>query len=247
MSVATEVYRLVVVNAGTSNPSSTAMLADRVVEAVRDLAAAQSRPIALHALEPSEAQDAQAPNIEVAVTVVELRELATEIATGLITGNLGPGLEDARVALAAADGVVAVTPVYKAESSGLFSGFFQVLDRDILIGTPTVLGATAGTLRHALVVDGPMRAQFAYLRTLTVPTSLFAATEDWNDPALSKRIRRAATELWLLVRARFAAQLREANRGAYQHDFDVSTVTAADDFSDIDLSSDLMRLATGGH
>ena len=67
-----------------------------------------------------------------------------------------------------------------------------------------MLAATAGTARHALVADDQMRPMFAYLRTMTVPTSLFAAPEDWSDPALAKRIDRAALELVLLMESGFA-------------------------------------------
>ncbi|MFF9564883.1 NAD(P)H-dependent oxidoreductase [Leifsonia sp. NPDC014704] len=84
--------------------------------------------------------------------------------------------------------------MYKAGPSGLFTSFFQVLDNDLLIAKPVVLGATAGTARHALVVDGEMRSLFAFLRTMTTPTSVFASTEDWQDKALGKRIDRAARE-----------------------------------------------------
>src|SRR4029453_16493729 len=90
--------------------------------------------------------------------------------------------------LAEADGIVASTPVYAAGASGLFTSFFQVLDSDLLIAKPVVVAATAGTARHALVVDQQLRSLFAYLRTMTVPTSLFAAPEDWSDPALAQRI-----------------------------------------------------------
>src|SRR5581483_2520896 len=98
-----------------------------------------------------------------------------------------PRLRQAVDALVPADGIVASTPVYKAGPSGLFTSFFQVLDNDLLIGKPVVLAATAGTARHALVADDQMRPLFAYLRTLAVPTSVFAAPEDWSDPALAKR------------------------------------------------------------
>ena len=59
-----------------------------------------------------------------------------------------------------------------------------------------------------------MRSLFAYLRTLPVPTSLFAAPEDWADPALSKRIDRAAFELVLLMESGFAAPGPRRRRGA---------------------------------
>jgi hypothetical protein len=44
-----------------------------------------------------------------------------------------------------------------------------------------------------MVVDEQLRPLFAFLRAMPVPTSLFAAPEDWADPDLSKRIDRAPT------------------------------------------------------
>lgn len=214
-------FGLVVVNAGTSDPSSTRMLADRVADRVTKLAGER--------------------DARIRVTVLNLRDLATEITTGLVTGLQGPGLTTAAEALAGADGVIAASPVYKAEASGLFTSFFHVLDRDLLIGTPVLLTATAGTARHALVVDGQMRSLFAYLRTLTAPTSLFASSEDWGDAALTTRIERAATELWLLMELRFPQRLREATWSTYQHDFGSASGT---EFA-VDFEADLMSL-TGG-
>lgn len=186
-------------------------------------------------------QTAVEEGAELRISVIELRDLQAEIGNGLVSGMTGPGIQQANAIIAQADGLIAATPVFKAESSALFNGFFQLLDRDVLIGTPVILEATAGTARHALVVDGQMRSMFAYLRALVIPTSLFAASEDWNDPALSRRIRRASRELWLLMKARFTQQLRDSNWDSYQHDYG-----SANSGDDIDLDTDLMRLATGG-
>jgi FMN reductase len=117
-----------------------------------------------------------------------------------------------------------------------------VLDDDLLIAKPVILAATAGTARHALVVDEQMRALFAYLRTMTVPTSLFASPEDWSDRALGQRVDRAAFELVLLMESGFARTIRAESWRNYQHDFG----SAGGDGIDIDLDTDLMRLATGG-
>jgi FMN reductase len=117
-----------------------------------------------------------------------------------------------------------------------------VLDNDLLIAKPVVLAATAGTSRHALVVDNEMRSLFAYLRTMTVPTSVFAATEDWNSKELGERITRAAIEVLLLMESGFAEKIRTESWKSYQHEYGSAGGTEFD----IDLSSDLMRLATGG-
>ena len=51
-----------------------------------------------------------------------------------------------------------------------------------------LLAATAGSSRHALVIDNQMRPMFAYIRALTLPTSVFAAPEDWAATELRDRI-----------------------------------------------------------
>jgi FMN reductase len=217
-----DTYKLVVVSAGTSDPSSTRLLADRAAERVVALAAARGHTVT--------------------VGVVELRELSSDIATALTSQLITPKLGEAIAALAGADGIIAAAPVYKAGASGLFTSFFHVLDNDLLIAKPVILAATAGTARHALVVDDQMRGLFAFLRTMTVPTSLFAAPEDWSDTALGKRADRAALELVLLMESGFARQVRDESWDSYQHEFGSAGGTELS----IDLDTDLMRLATGG-
>lgn len=215
-------FRLAVVSGGTSDPSSTRMLADRIADRVGALARDRGG--------------------QVAVDVVDLRELASEITTALVSGLMGPKMTRAIETLGAADGLVASAPVYKAAPSGLFSSFFHVLDNDLLIAKPVVLAATAGTARHALVVDEQMRSLFAYLRTMTAPTSVFASSEDWQDRDLGKRVDRAAIELLLLMESGFADKIRDESWQSYQHEYGSAGGTELD----IDLSTDLMRLATGG-
>ncbi|HEX3516782.1 MAG TPA: CE1759 family FMN reductase [Trebonia sp.] len=237
-----ETFNLVVVSAGTSDPSSTRMLADRTAQRVA--AVAERRGETVH------------------TRVIDLRELATDITTALTSQLITQKLQQAVDALGAADGLIAAAPVYKAGPSGLFTSFFHVLDNDLLIGLPVVLAATAWTARHALVVDDQMRSLFAYLRTLPVPTSLFAAPEDWgtnagesrggeprggeprggDQSALNKRIDRAAFELVLLMESGFARQVRGESWQSYQHEFG----SAGGKELDIDTESELMRLATGG-
>jgi FMN reductase len=217
-----DAFTLAVVSAGTSDPSSTRLLADRAAERVMAVAASRGS--------------------NVTVNVVELREISADISTALVSQLISPKLQRAITALADADGIIASTPVYKAGPSGLFTSFFDILDDDLLIAKPVLLAATAGTARHALVADDQVRAMFAYLRTLTAPTSLFAAPEDWSDPALSKRIDRAAVEILLLMESRFADKIREETWHSYQHEFGSAGGTEVS----VDLDTDMMRLATGG-
>jgi FMN reductase len=184
--------RIVVITAGLGRPSSTRLLADRLAAAVR-----------------RDVTDGNVDNPggdgEVEVQVVELRDLANEIAQNMVTGFPGPQLRDAVDAATSADGLIAVTPVFTGSYSGLFKSFFDVIDKDALAGTPVLIAATGGTARHSLVLEHAMRPLFSYLRAVVVPTAVYAATEDWGaagDDSLALRIDRAAAELTAQVTAR---------------------------------------------
>jgi FMN reductase len=166
---------LVVVAAGLSNPSSTRLLADRLTAAT------------VEALE------------DVEVTHVELRDLAHQLTDQLLTGFPAPELAAAEAAVAAADGLVVVTPVFAASYSGLFKTFFDVLETGALDGTPVLIAATAGTGRHSLVLEHALRPLFAHLHAVVVPTGVFAATDDFAGTDLDDRIVRAAGELAALM------------------------------------------------
>ena len=70
-----------------------------------------------------------------------------------------------------------VSPIFSASYSGLFKMFFDVLQPQSLAGKPTLIAATAGTARHSLALEHAVRPLFAYLRTLVVPTAVFAASD----------------------------------------------------------------------
>jgi len=167
--------RLVVVTAGLSNPSSTRILADQLAAA------------SVAALEDG--------GLAVDVEVLELRDLAHAITDNLLTGFPSGALAEAVAAVAAADAVIAVTPVFSASYSGLFKSFFDVLDAETLDGTPVLMAATAGTARHSLVLEHALRPLFSYLHAVPVPTAVFAAAEDFGSDGLAERIDRASGEL----------------------------------------------------
>ncbi len=215
-------FRLTVVSAGASDASSTKLLAQRAAERTSALAASRGH--------------------SVSTTIIDLRELASDISTALVSQLITPKLQQAITTLGEADGIIAAAPVYKAGPSGLFTSFFDVLDNDLLIAKPVILAATAGTARHSLVADDQMRPMFAYMRTMALPTSLFAAPEDWGDPAMNKRITRAAFELVALMETEFTRTIRDESWQSYNHELG----SAGGAELDIDLNTDLMRLATGG-
>jgi FMN reductase len=174
--------RLAVVSAGLSDPSSTRLLSDMLGEASAE------------AMGGAE------------VDIVELRPLAHAITDALLTGFPNAELAKAIETVTGADAVIAVTPVFSASYSGLFKSFFDVLEDGALDGTPVLVGATAGTARHSLVLEHALRPLFAYLHAVVVPTGVFAASEDWGTTgvhhALRARVDRAAAELAALVGAR---------------------------------------------
>jgi FMN reductase len=177
----TVVRSLVVVSAGLSQPSSTRLLADRLSTAV-------DRHLRQAGIEP---------NLE----VIELRDHAQDLTNDLLTGFPSPRLQAALDLVLAADGLIAVTPIFSASYSGLFKLFFDLVERDGFAGKPVLIAATGGTARHSLAVEHAVRPLFAYLNAAVVPTGVYAATEDWGsggdaaDGSLVERIDRAAREL----------------------------------------------------
>jgi FMN reductase len=172
---------LVVVSAGLGQPSTTRLLADR-------LAAAVGRHL-------------RDSGVEAHLEVIELREHAQDLTNNLLTGFPSPRLQGAIDAVLAADGLIAVSPIFSASYSGLFKMFFDVVERDGLAGKPSLIAATGGTARHSLAIEHALRPLFAYLNAAVVATGVYAAAEDWGgsglaaDGSLVERIDRAAREL----------------------------------------------------
>ncbi|HEX8343877.1 MAG TPA: CE1759 family FMN reductase [Actinoplanes sp.] len=151
---------LVVVSAGLSRPSSTRLLADRLAAAA----------------EPA----ADRLDVRLDTRVVELRDHAHDLTNHLLTGFPPAGLGEVLDAVAGADAVIAVTPIFTASYSGLFKSFFDVLDDEAMVGKPVLIAATGGTARHSLALEHAVRPMFAYLRAVVVPTAVYAASEDWG-------------------------------------------------------------------
>ena len=83
-------FKLAVVSAGTSDPSSTRLLADRTAERAAALAARHGNAVT--------------------VSVIELREIAADISTALTSQLVTPKLLQAITVLGEADGIIAAAP-----------------------------------------------------------------------------------------------------------------------------------------
>lgn len=167
---------LVVLNAGLSTPSTTRMIAERIANAVEAQVTRRGESVELQ--------------------FVDIRDFAQDLATMMTTGISSEKLKAVQDQITAADGLVATTPVFAASYSGLFKMFMDALDPDAINDMPVIIAATAGTPRHSLVLEYAMRPLFAYLRAKVVPTSVFAATDDFDSAEdLDSRIERAANQL----------------------------------------------------
>ncbi|GGT03214.1 FMN reductase [Streptomyces chromofuscus] len=171
---------LTVVSAGLRLPSSTRMLADRLAHAV--------------------GEELELRGSQVDVNVIEVRDHAHDLVNHLMAGYPSPELRRAFDAVAGADGLITVTPVFTASYSGLFKTFFDCIEDTALVDKPVLVAATGGTGRHSLVLEHALRPMFAYLRAVVMPTAVFAATEEWGSDngsqgPLHRRIQRAAREL----------------------------------------------------
>lgn len=165
---------IVIISAGLSDPSSTRMLADAFAAHARALDDAPS------------------------VQVFGLRDLAHDITDATLTGFASTRLQEVIDAVVAADGLIAVSPIYQASFSGLFKSFLDAFDNDALIGKPVLVAATGGTGRHSLAIEYAIKPVFSYLQTVLVPTGVFASPHDWGsagERALDQRIDRALDEL----------------------------------------------------
>ena len=118
--------RIVAVNGGLGDPSSTRLLVDRIAEAVqRRLRSAQ-------------------------VEVIDLRDLAVDIGASMTTGFAAGAVRDAVTAVESADALIVASPVFNASYSGLFKSFFDLVDVDAMAGKPVLIGATGGSPRHSI-------------------------------------------------------------------------------------------------
>ena len=211
----TDTIRLLALSAGLSTPSSTRMLADQLTR------------------EASAALGADGTAVE--VTTIELREYAHDLTDALLTRFPSERLSMVIEQVRAADAVIAVTPIFNVGPAGLFKTFFDALDIELWKDKPVLVGATAGTARHSLAIDYAIRPMFGYLKADLVPTSVFAASADFgadtegqaDEQPLAARVRRAATELATMLRARRGTALPVAGAAGEASAADGSAETQA--------------------
>jgi len=171
--------KIVVVSGGIGVPSTATMLGEHLGNAAQQALLEQGQ--------------------QAEVSVVSLRDYAAAIVNNLVSGFPSPELQEVKDLVENADGLVLVSPTYTASVSGLFKSFIDTLDPKSLDSVPLLLAGTGGSARHSLMIDYVMRPMFAYMRANMIPTSVFAAPEDWGadqgEGQLMGRVARAGKEL----------------------------------------------------
>ena len=169
----TRPLRLVAVSGGLQRPSKAAALAEHLMDLIADEVLCEQR-------------------------LVELGQLAPQLAGAVWRSHLPDTVERELAAVEQADILVVATPVFRGSYTGLFKHFFDFIDQDALIDKPVLLAATGGSERHALMIDHQLRPLFSFFQARTLPLGVYATDRDFLD----YRLHNAA----LIQRATLAVQ-----------------------------------------
>jgi FMN reductase len=166
--------RVVGVSGNVTAPSRTRALLDRII-------------------------DGLGKRIPVDYEVIDISETGPLVGAALSRANLTPALEATVASIESADLIVAASPVYKGSYTGLFKHLFDFVGYEALLGTPVILAATGGSERHSLAIDHQLRTLFAFFRTYTIPTGIYATEADFDgytvtSDAIVQRIDAALDE-----------------------------------------------------
>ena len=152
----TRPLRLVAVSGGLQRPSKAAALAEHLLDLIADAVPCELR-------------------------LVELGQLAPQLAGAVWRSQLPETVERELAAVEQADILVVATPVFRGSYTGLFKHFFDFIDQDALIDKPVLLAATGGSERHALVIDHQLRPLFSFFQARTLPLGVYATDKDFVD------------------------------------------------------------------
>jgi len=138
--------------------------------------------------------------------VFDLLDAGPGLGTATHQGDAAP--EHLRMwdAVRGCDALAVASPVYKASYSGLLKHFFDLMEMDILVGKPVLVGATGKAPSHALMLDHQFRPLFAFFRSIVVPSSLFALDADFESPdrltpSMRAKVDSASAEIKSLAQA----------------------------------------------
>ncbi len=140
--------------------------------------------------------------------LIEFADAAPQLFTALARPQLQGKSAEIVSAVEQADLLVVGTPVYRASYTGALKHLFDLVHHQYFSGKPVILAATGGTPLHGLVTEHELRPLFGFLNALTLPTTLYAVEQDFDDYRLnnekiSARIDRAAAEAKAQLALRF--------------------------------------------
>jgi FMN reductase len=128
---------------------------------------------------------------EVQASLLDVRSLPAE---DLMLARFdAPSIIEATARVAAADGIVVASPVYKAAYSGLLKTFLDVLPQFALREKVVLPIATGGSIAHVLAIDYALRPVLSSLDPLHVVNGLFVLDKqitvlDGGDIALEPEV-----------------------------------------------------------
>ena len=169
----THPLRVVAVSGGLQRPSKSAALAEHLLDLIADEIPCQQR-------------------------LIELGQLAPQLAGAAWRSQLPDTVERELAAVEQADVLVVTTPVFRGSYTGIFKHFFDFIHQDALIDKPVMLAATGGSERHALVIDHQLRPLFSFFQARTLPLGIYATDKDFVDFRLQDEA--------LIERAKLAVQ-----------------------------------------
>jgi FMN reductase len=106
------------------------------------------------------------------VDIVSARDVPAE---DLVFGKWdSPALEPIKAMLAAADGVIISTPIYKASYTGLLKAFLDLWPQKALAGKVVLPLATAGTIAHLLAIEYSLKPVLAELGARHINSTVYA-------------------------------------------------------------------------
>lgn len=130
--------------------------------------------------------------------LINLADCRLSFADGRPLDQLGD--DSARVVgqIAAADGVVFASPVYRGSMTGALKNLLDLVPVEALRGKPCAILAMGATQHHYLGVDWHLRDVLAWFGALTLPASVYLSSADFAEGELTAA---AAGELRALAEA----------------------------------------------
>ena len=130
-----------------------------------------------------------------------------------------PVLEEAKLLLEKADGVIIATPIYKAAYTGLLKSFLELLPQEALRGKAVLPIATGGTIAHLLAIDYALKPVLSELKARHVLGGVYAVDKQIQvqsdgsvqvDAEIDQRLKHSLHDLVEAVNQRQSVSDRRA-------------------------------------